>query len=106
MPYIARWLAQTLACSTAAPPAVSDATVVGAFADRVDARVVGLHRVVDRDAAVAVNARGFGQRSVRADAAAITTRSAGMVSPSLNELRRPGPTRRQSSSAVNLGSRN
>jgi hypothetical protein len=34
--------------------AVGDAAVADAFADRVDARVVGLQRVVDHDAAVAV----------------------------------------------------
>ncbi len=48
--------------------AVGGAAVVHAFADRVDARVVGLHRVVDHDAAVAVDAAGFGQRGVGPDA--------------------------------------
>ena len=42
--------------------AVGDAAVVHAFADGVDARVVGLHGVVDDDAAVAVQAGRFGQR--------------------------------------------
>ena len=48
--------------------AVGDAAVAGALADRVHARVVGLQRVVDHDAAVAVDAGGLGQGGVRADA--------------------------------------
>ena len=39
-----------------------------AFADRVDARVVGLHGVVDDDAALAVQACLARQLDVRADA--------------------------------------
>ena len=48
--------------------AVGDAAVRGAFADRIDARVEGLHRVVDDDAAVAVQAGRFGELGVGADA--------------------------------------
>ncbi len=48
--------------------AVGDAAVRGAFADRVDAWVVGLQGVVDQDAAVAGQAGAFGQLGVGADA--------------------------------------
>ena len=48
--------------------AVSGAAVRGAFPDGVDLRVVGLQRVVDHDAAVAMDAGRFGERGVRADA--------------------------------------
>jgi uncharacterized protein YPO0396 len=58
--------------------AVGDAAVRDAFADRVDARVVGLHGVVDHDAAIAVNAGRFGERVLGRMPAAITTRSAGI----------------------------
>ena len=48
--------------------AVGLAAMLHAFADRVDARVVGLHGVVDHDAALAIQAGLLGQRDVRADA--------------------------------------
>ena len=48
--------------------AVGDAAVGDAFANGVDLRVVGLQRVVHHDATVAVDAGGFSQRRVRADA--------------------------------------
>src|SRR5690606_20706745 len=48
--------------------AIGDAAVRGAFADRVHARVEGLQRIVDHDAAVAVDARLLRQRGVGADA--------------------------------------
>ena len=48
--------------------AVADAAVLHAFADRVHARVVGLHRVVDDDAALAVDAGLLRELDVRADA--------------------------------------
>ncbi len=48
--------------------AVGDAAVADTLADGVHLRVVGLHGVVDDDAAIAVNAGFFGQRIVGADA--------------------------------------
>ena len=48
--------------------AVGDAAVTGAFADGVDARVIGLHGVVDQDAAVAGDAGALGQLAVGANA--------------------------------------
>ncbi len=48
--------------------AVGDAAVGGAFADGVDARVIGLQGVVHHDAAAAVQAGGLGQRRVGPDA--------------------------------------
>ena len=48
--------------------AVGDAAMADALADRIDLRIVGLHRVVDHDAAVAVDAGGFGQRVIGTDA--------------------------------------
>ena len=39
-----------------------------ALADGVDARVKGLHGVVDHNAAIAMNAGRFRQRSIRTDA--------------------------------------
>ena len=48
--------------------AVGDAAVADALADRIDLGVVGLHRVIDHDAAVAVDAGRFGQRIVGTDA--------------------------------------
>ena len=47
--------------------AVGDAAVVGAFADGVDARVIGLHGVADNDAAAAVQAGFFGQFGIGTD---------------------------------------
>ena len=48
--------------------AVSDAAVVDAFADSVNARIESLHRVIDDNAAIAMDAAGFSQRRVRTDA--------------------------------------
>ena len=48
--------------------AVGNAAVLHAFADRVDARVVGLHGVVDDDAAIAIKAGRFGELDVGPDA--------------------------------------
>ena len=49
--------------------AIGDATVRGAFAHRIDARVGDrLHRVADHDAALAMQAHAFGQGGVGADA--------------------------------------
>ena len=48
---------------------ISNAPVRGAFADRVDARIGGgLHRIVDDDALVHMQAHAFGQRRVGANA--------------------------------------
>ena len=47
---------------------VHGAPVVDAFADRVDERIKRLHRVVDHDAARAVDASRFGKRRIGFDA--------------------------------------
>ncbi|KFB70664.1 MAG: hypothetical protein AW09_004257 [Candidatus Accumulibacter phosphatis] len=47
---------------------VSDAAVGDALADRIDLRIVSLQRVIDDDAAVAVDACRLGERRVRANA--------------------------------------
>ncbi len=48
--------------------AIGGATMVGAFADSIDARVIGLQGVVDQDAAIARDAGLFRQLAVGADA--------------------------------------
>ncbi len=48
--------------------AVGRAAVLDAFADGIDARVVGLQGVVDHDTASAVQAAGLGESGIRADA--------------------------------------
>ena len=48
--------------------AIGGAAMIGAFADGVDARVIGLQGVVDQDAAVARDAGLFGQFAVGSDA--------------------------------------
>ena len=48
--------------------AVAGAAVLHALAERVDARVVGLHRVVDEHAALARDAARLRERDVRPDA--------------------------------------
>ena len=47
---------------------ICSAAMVDALADCIDARVVGLHRVVDDDAAIAMQAGRFRQRGIRANA--------------------------------------
>jgi hypothetical protein len=48
--------------------AVGYAAMLGAFADRIDARIVGLHDVVDHDTAFAIQPGAFRQRGVGHDA--------------------------------------
>jgi hypothetical protein len=48
--------------------AISDAAVAGALTHGIDARIEGLQRVADHDAACAVDTRGLCQLSIRTDA--------------------------------------
>ena len=48
--------------------AIGDAAMAGAFTDRIDTRVVGLHRVVDQDPTVAGDAGLFREFGIGADA--------------------------------------
>ena len=47
---------------------VGNPPVRHALANRIDLRVVGLHRVIDHNAAIAINSGRLGQRRIRANA--------------------------------------
>jgi hypothetical protein len=70
---------------------VSRSPMADAFADRIDARIERLQRVVDDDAAVAMQARRLRSATLGRMPTAITTSSAGSVSPPRSRTRATRP---------------